>query len=139
MSNNRLEWDGMEEFTAALRQLPPELSQEGGDIVVSHAETAGDDVRAAYDASAVTGRLVKGVRVEVQSREAGALVVVKSTAKHAFIFEHGTQIRKNRHGKNLGAMPPGNIFVPTVIRERRAMVEDLKDLMRGKGLEVTGG
>lgn len=139
MANNRLEWNGMEEFKAALRELPEELSGEGGDIVVSHAETAGDDVRAHYEAAAVTGNLAKHVRVEVLSRSAGAEAVVKSTAKHAHIYENGTQIRKNKAGKNLGAMPPANVFVPTMIRERKAMVEDLKHLMRTKGLEVTGG
>lgn len=140
MSSNRMTWDGMEEFKAALRQLPEELTGEGGDIVIAHAETAGDDVRSAYAAAAGTGNLAKNVRVIVRDAgRAGVVAEVKSTAKHAFIYENGTQIRKNKAGKNLGAMPPGNIFVPTMIRERKAMVEDLKDLMETKGLEVSGG
>lgn len=139
MSDNRLVWDGMEEFKAALRQLPKELSGEGGDIVVEHAHTAGEDIRAHYEASAVSGNLAKHVKVEVESRAAGASAIVKSTAKHGIIYENGTQIRKTKGGLNRGAMPPAHVFIPTVIRERRAMVEDLKDLMRTKGLEVTGG
>lgn len=139
MSDNRLLWDGMAAFSAALRALPDELSGEGGDIVVSHATTAGDDIRAHYEASAVSGNLAKHVKVEVVSRAHGAVAVVKSTAKHGIIYENGTQIRKTKDGINRGAMPPANVFVPTVIRERRAMVEDLKDLMRTKGLEVSGG
>jgi hypothetical protein len=139
MSDNRLNYDGMEEFKQALRQLPAELSQDGGDIVVRHAEDAGDDIRSQYAASAVTGDLAKKVRVRVLSREAGAAAIVESTAKHAYIYENGTQIRKTKNGKNLGAMPPAHVFVPTVIRARRAMVGDLKDLMTNKGLEVTGG
>ncbi len=139
MSDNRLIWEGMDEFRAALRQLPPELSQQGGDIVIEHAQTAGSDIRAAYEASAVTGNLAKHLKVEVLSREFGAAVVVKSTAKHAVIFENGTQIRKTKTGANRGAMPPAHVFVPTVIRERHAMVDDLKALMESKGLEVGGG
>lgn len=138
MSNNRLTYDGMEEFKQALRQLPEEMSQEGGDIVIARAEEAGDDIKTAYEASAVTGDLAKKVRVKVLSRDAGAAAVVESTARHAYIFENGTQIRKTKAGKNLGAMPPANIFVPTVIRKRRAMVDDLKGLMTSKGLEVSG-
>lgn len=132
-------WDGMEEFKAALRELPDKLSKPGGDIVIAKAEEAAEDVRAHYAAAAVTGNLEKHVRVEVLSRDAGAAAVVKSTAKHAYIYEHGTQIRKNKAGKYLGAMPPANVFVPTMIRARGDMVEELKDLMRDNGLEVRGG
>lgn len=139
MSDNRLTYDGLNEFVADLIQLPKELSGEGGDIVISRATEAGDDIRAEYAASAVTGNLAEHVKVTVKEKnEFGAIAEVKSTARHAYIYENGTQIRKTKDGKNLGAMPPANIFVPTVIRKRRAMVDDLKDLMRDKGLEVSG-
>lgn len=139
MSDNRFEFDGMEAFKAALRQLPEELSQEGGDIVVARGEAAGSDIRAHYQAAAVTGNLAKGVRVQLVSRTAGAEVVVKSRAPHAFIYEHGTQVRRTANGKNLGSMPPAHVFVPTMIRARREMTDDLIDLMERNGLEVTGG
>ena len=138
-SDNRLTWDGMEELKAALRSLPEELSQEGGDIVVEHATEAGEDVRAHYAAAAVTGNLEKHVKVVIESRTAGASVVVKSTAKHAIIYENGSKMRKTKDGRNRGMMPPAKVFVPTMIRERREMLVELAELLKTKGLEVSGG
>jgi len=139
MANNRLTWDGIEAFKSALRQLPSHLSGRGGDIVVARAHEAGEEVRQGYALHEHTGNLEQHVVVEVESRAAGAVAIVKSTARHAYIFEIGTQIRKTKSGANRGAMPPGNVFVPTVVRKRRAMVEDLKALMTESGLEVSGG
>jgi hypothetical protein len=138
MAGNKLAWDGMDEFKAALRKLPKELSDDGGDIVVDHATEAGSDIRAQYEASAVSGNLAAHVKVDVQQTAAGARALVKSTAKHAVIYENGTQVRKNAAGKNLGAMPPAHVFVPTVIRARRAMTAKLIDLLERAGLEVSG-
>ena len=68
----------------------------------------------------------------------GAALIVKSTAKHAYIFENGTQVRKNAKGANRGAMPPGRVFVPTVIRKRKQMLQELKYLLVQAGLDVRG-
>ena len=140
MSNNRLTWDGMEAFLAALRQLPSHLGGRGGDIVIARAHEAAEEVRQGYALHEHTGNLEQHVVVSVQHRNrGGAQAIVKSTARHAYIFEIGTQIRKTKSGANRGAMPPGNVFIPTVIRKRRTMVDDLKALMTEAGLEVSGG
>lgn len=137
--SNRLTYDGMEEFKAALRQLPVELSRDGGDIVVRRSQEALDEIVEQYQNHSHSGNLASHVRLEVQQQSAGARAVLKSTAKHAVIFENGTQVRKNAAGKNLGAMPPAHIFVPTARRKRAEMVEDLVDLLKRAGLEVSLG
>jgi hypothetical protein len=63
---------------------------------------------------------------------------VKSTAKHAALFEIGTQARHTNIGANRGSMPPGKIFVPVVVRKRRAMYERLKELLVRHGAKVNG-
>ena len=136
---NRLRFSGMEEFRAALRKLPVALSREGGDIVVARATEAGDEIRDAYERHRDSGNLASHVKVDVQQRPTGASAVVKSTAKHARIFESGTQVRKNAKGQNRGAMPPGNIFIPVVVRKRKEMTEDLTGLLEQSGIEVHGG
>lgn len=139
--SNRLELKGLAELYTALRRLPEELRDRGGQIVHESADEAGDEIRSAYRSHEVTGNLADHVTVvhadDARSRF-GTAAIVKSTAKHAYIFENGTQIRKNAKGKNLGAMPPGNIFVPTVIRHRRSMYQELKFLVTQAGLEVRG-
>lgn len=135
----RFEWSGLDELKAALRRLPAELAQEGGDIVVRRATEAKEEIVDRYAGHRESGNLESHVKVDVDQRPTGASAVVKSTAKHAFIFEHGTQVRRDSKGRNRGAMPAANIFVPVMIRKRRAMNEDHANLLRQKGLEVTGG
>jgi hypothetical protein len=40
--------------------------------------------------------------------------------------------------KTTGRMPPGNIFIPAVVRRRREMYEQLKAMLTRHGLEVSG-
>lgn len=141
MSNNRLVLTGFEELKQQLRNLPTHLAEEAAGIVVAHAQTAAGNIRAAYP-EGPTGNLKRGVKVdqvEVGGRtNAGARARVRSTARHAFIYENGTQARHTDEGWNRGAMPPGNVFIPAVVRERRAMVNDLIAMVQREGLTVTG-
>ncbi len=135
MSNNKLTLGGFNELREALRNLPEHLAHEAGAIVTQHAEAAAAQIRNAYPAR--TGNLKRGVKVDRATVQgAGASARVRSTAKHSFIFEHGTQARHNAIGANRGAMPPGNVFVPVVVRERRAMIDDLVALVEREGLTV---
>lgn len=137
MSNNRIHWDGLEELRRVLRALPADLAVEASGIVLSHAEGAAREIRAAYPTR--TGNLRNGVVVSKQAAgRYGTGVLVKNSAPHAFIFEHGTQARHNAIGANRGSMPPGNVFIPRVIRWRRKMYEALKALLQKNGLIPVG-
>jgi len=133
----RLEWDGLAEFLLELRNLPDNLKGGVGPIVVGHAHKAEQEIRSAYPER--TGNLKNGLAVEtIASERFGAAARVVNRAPHAGIFESGTQARHTDLGANRGSMPPGHIFVPIVIRERRAMYEELKDYLRAFGFTVTG-
>lgn len=137
MSSVQFKFEGLDELKAALRNLPEELTAEAGYIIEGAANAAAVDIKGAYPVR--TGNLRNGVHVTHFSRgrfSAGA--IVKNTAKHAHIFERGTQARHNAIGANRGSMPPGNVFIPRIIRARRRMWQQLKELLTRKGLLVTG-
>jgi hypothetical protein len=76
----------------------------------------------------------------------GAYAIVKNRAKHASIFENGSEVRQvlrkpsgraGNFGLSRGRMPPGRVFVPIIIRKRNAMNERLKILLRDNGFQVT--
>jgi hypothetical protein len=139
----RLTLTGVAELRAALQALPAELAGEAGHLVEAAANGAALEVRRAYGAHRVTGNLQE--HVLVNTRAAGPLGVnyqVKSSARHAWLFEYGTQARhyvtvKGRRHVT-GRMPPANLFVPIAIRARRAMAATLVDLLERHGLTVTG-
>lgn len=143
MPNNRFYFDGLEELKADLRNLPEALANEGGVIVQEHAFTAAAAVRAVYERHRVSGNLANGVVVETPARNRfGVGMVVRSKAKHAWLFDNGSQARHWASGKSTGAMwgktPPTHVFVATMMRFRRAMYRSLGDLLRRHGLTVSG-
>ncbi|HEX7770342.1 MAG TPA: hypothetical protein VF422_09995 [Dokdonella sp.] len=125
-----------DDFIRDLRRLPDNLSSEGGDMVVAQGTAAKEDIQGLYAAASVTGNLEKHVSLSVVKSQFGVIAEVKSTARHAFIYENGTQIRKNKAGKNLGAMPPAHVFIPRMQRARRLLTEDLTGLLERAGLVV---
>lgn len=141
MSSNRLVLEGFAELREALRKLPAELKVEAQHIVEGAANGAAAQVKGNY-ARGKTGNLIDGVYVrhsEGSTFGAGAIVVSK--AKHAWLYENGTQVRHTQTGANRGVMPaapPGRAFIPVMIRERRRMYEQLKGVLERNGLVVTG-
>lgn len=130
-------FEGLEELKKALQALPDELTDEAREIVRTAATDAAEDIKAAYPVR--TGNLRSHVFVTQFDR--GRLstgFVVKNTAKHANIFESGSQARHTAIGANRGAMPPGHVFVPRVIRYRRRMWAGLKAMLVAYGLVVSG-
>lgn len=130
--------EGLEELREALRSLPADLTREAEDIVVRHATQAEQDIQSNYPRH--TGNLKQGMRMEVEHATYGVSARVRSTAKHAFIFENGTVQRKTRNGANRGAMPAASsaqAFIPQVIRQRRAMTADLIALVERAGFQVS--
>lgn len=137
MSNNRIRWDGLDELRDALRRLPEELRGEGSEIVVTNATGAKTEIVEKYPDR--TGNLRGRVTLGLDSGSRfGAGAVVKNTAKHAYIFENGSQARHTALGANRGTMPPGHVFIPTVMRWRRRMYDQLKALLERHGLSVSG-
>lgn len=139
-----VQFDGLDELRAALRNMPTHLRGQAANIVEAAGNAAATEIRAAYGKHRHTGNLQEGVTVE-HERQAGvtARSVVKSTAPHAYIFENGTQARHTDLGWNRGVMPAGgkpagHIFVPVVVRHRRAMEAKLEDMLKGEGFEVSG-
>ncbi len=125
------------DLKATLKTLPTDLAGEASHIVEAAANAAAADIKEGYPVR--TGNLRDHVYVSHQDK--GRLIVgavVKNTAKHAYIFENGTQARHTDLGANRGSMPPGHVFVPAVIKRRRLMNEQLRELAVRKGLTVTG-
>jgi hypothetical protein len=135
VSHNRFVWSGLDELRAALRALPRELADEASGIVIAAAEGAKADMH--YPR--VTGNLADHLFVvPLAAGIYGTGAIVKNTAKHAGIFERGTQARHTDLGANRGAAPPGNIFIPAVMRRRRRMYEQFAAMLARHGLVVSG-
>lgn len=137
MSANSVRWDGLDELRDELRRLPAELAGEASAIVLRAATAAKEEIIAAYPRR--TGNLRTHVSVSKQAAGPyGAGAIVKNTAKHAYIFENGTEARHTALGADRGSMPPGHVFIPIAMRRRRAMYEQLKALLETHGAKVTG-
>lgn len=138
MANNRIVWEGLEELKAALRTLPADLAAEASGIVTGRAERAKQDIETSYPERTgdLRNHLTLGRGVKVG--RFGASTILKNNSKHAWLFENGSQARHTAIGANRGSMPAGHIFIPIVMRQRRAMYEDLKTLLVRHGLQVSG-
>lgn len=137
MNSASVKWDGLQELRDALRKLPAELTADASGIVNSAGTGAKDEIVAAY-AEGRKGNLKRGVTTEEQHTKFGVSVVVRSRAKHAWLYEYGSAPRETRKGKDRGSMPAKPTFVPIVVRRRRTMYERLKALLVSKGLLVSG-
>ncbi len=143
MSRSRIVFTGIEEFRAALRQLPEELASEGSHIVQENANAAEAEIKAGYSQHVFSGNLMDHLyQVTRGSGAFGTAIVIRNTAKHAWLFENGSDARHyvtvkgTRH--ETGKMPPFHVFIPAMIRCRRRMYEELAGLMRDHGLRVSG-
>lgn len=130
-------FDGLQELVDGLRAMPDGLAADADHIVQAHANRAALAIKQGYPYR--TGDLVTHVFVsQFDHGKVSTGWVVKNTSKLAYIFENGTQARHTQLGADRGSMPPGHVFVPPIVRERRAMYEDLKDLLVRYGLVVRG-
>lgn len=144
-----LKFDGIQALSEALRGLPAELRDEALPIVEDAVDRAESAIRSAYPigpTKRVKGRLREGGSLraglsqekETSSGAFGARVVLKNTAKHAWLFENGTELRETALGWKRGRMPAGKVFIPIVRRERARMWRALADFVRQKGFTVRG-
>jgi len=139
---------GIDELREALRNLPAELAAEAGAAVTEAAQAAESDARAAYEAHRHSGNLVSRLSRTTSSSAFGAGALVKNTAKHAWIFENGSEARHYTtasgatHGTGAmwgkTAQPPTHMFVRAMQTRRTAMYARLRAVLERQGLEVTG-
>ena len=128
-----LEIRGLAELQEALRQLPDYLGSHGAAIVEQHGREAQAAIIAAYP-KGPTGNLKQGVKLIVKHTGVhGATVQVRSSAHHAWLWEHG----RSRWGQI--SDPPAPVFIPVMERTRRSMYTQLAALMRNAGLTVVQG
>jgi len=133
----------LSEIRAGLRQLASSMSGSGeaGHIVEARGNRAAHAIKSGYPSR--TGDLRKFLTVTHTRSTVGARAVVRNTSKHAEEFELGTEARhyvtKANGVRHLtGKMPPNPLFSQTMMRERRGMYADFKELLTRQGLQVTG-
>lgn len=150
MVNRGVLWNSeFDEYREFLQTLPETVTGEAQHLIEGSMNGLVVDLRRAYQAGSPQARGAHHVTGELASKvgiyhvHAGKYVaggVVKNIAKHAHLFENGTQARHNKIGANRGAMPPGHVFVPAAIRARRRLLEELKAMvLRNGASSVTGG
>jgi hypothetical protein len=125
-----VQWDGLAELLAALRQLPNDLRDEGRRIVSEAAEAARQATIANYP-EGPTGNLRKGVVVKEQPSDYGMIALLFSRAPHAHLYEYGT-------ARGMPPAPHPNRLGTHAGRERRKMYQELRALLESHGLEVSG-
>jgi hypothetical protein len=115
---------GLTELIEDLGRLPSRIEADASVIIHEAADIMATEVRNEYPE--VTGALDRGVKVE---RVNPFRARVKSTARHAYLYERGSVERMWASGKKTGSMPPANVFIPAAIKARRQMVERLTRLI----------
>jgi hypothetical protein len=121
---------GLDQLVRELQQLPAELKGDATTIVIEAAHKAQAEIVGAYPE--VTGNLKRGVKVTVEAMGPhGVDAKVRSSAPHAWLYEHG----RSRWGEI--SDPPVPVFIPTMMRTRRAMYAQLARLLEQHGLDVT--
>ena len=144
---------GIQELKIALANLPTELKAPASKLVLDTAYAAAAEIEAAYPLGPGTskngrkirpGQLKRGVKVRVLDIGPNAVAAqVRSAAPHAWWYEHGDQLHERRtaQGAKRGRMfsrtgIPRAVFVPTMIRYRRAMYLKLAEIIKATGLDV---
>jgi hypothetical protein len=138
-------WTGLAEFRQQLRTLPDDLAGEAGAIVLASGQNAFNEVMAGYPE--ITGNLKRGLKLSKSSAgRFGASVRLSNRARHAWLFDHGSQARHyvtksgatHVTGKMWGRTAPTHVFVRAVMKHKRYMIEFLKNMVRRHGLKVAG-
>lgn len=141
-----VEWNGLEEYRAELRQLTDECQGDAAKLIEAEVNGAYVTISQVYGAHRHTGTLQNRLRISslaVGSRVYG--LVLKSGSPIAWLFDHGSQARHWTGGKSTGRMwgktpnPPLHIFGRTVAQARRRLTAQYHDLLRRRGaVSVTG-
>jgi hypothetical protein len=116
-------WNGLDSFKRELQVLTSDLVSEAEGILVESAFAAGDAIRAAYPY--VEGALQRGVTVTPSRGMVLAGAELTNTAPHAYLYEHGTKVRANKHGDNRGQMKGTPTFIPIAAAYREHALQDV--------------
>lgn len=130
---------GLDELAGGLLRVPQDLLVQANRIVEEEANYAAVQIRGRYPVR--SGNLRNHVVVRRKATARGDVVyTVTNTAKHALIFEVGSQGRHRftRAGAARGAMPPGRVFLTIVPQRLRVMFLRLRDLVAEHGFRVYG-
>jgi hypothetical protein len=144
---------GIQELKIALTNLPTDLKAPASKLVLDTAYAAAAEIEAAYPIGPGNskngrkippGQLKRGVKVRVLEFGPNAVAAqVRSTAPHAWWHEHGDRLheRETKQKAKRGRMfskkgIPRPVFVPTMIRYRRAMYFKLAEIIKATGLDV---
>jgi len=127
-----LQLEGVAELRRALEDASDDLVDRTiHPVIAAAAQGLAEDVRQAYAAHAVTGKLANTVMVDDRVDARGLRASVRAKAKHAHLYEYGTVRRvTNSTGANRGTMPAQPTFVPAAVRWRARMVEQVRSAMR---------
>jgi len=128
--------DGLDDELDALTALPTTLRDQAAPLVRTAADQAEATIRAAYPV--VSGQLRDSLHQEVVETPAGIKVRLINDAPEAIWYEYGTVFRHTSLGYARGRMPAAKVFVPEVMRDRRALLEDLIPVVEAEGLKVRG-
>src|SRR5262245_31087533 len=129
----------MREFLNEMQRLPDDMTADATAIVQSHARDAQREIVTDYPE--VSGNLKRNVSSDDQSRSrVSARVVLRSKAKHVWMFENGTRERKTSKGWRRGAAkaaPQAQKAIDAAVNHRSRMIAALIALVRAAGFEVT--
>lgn len=140
-------FEGLAELQEALRNLPEELRAEAAHIVQGSANAAVVAIKGEYGQHRFTGNLQDHVTITEESAGPfGVKYVVKSTARHAWLFERGSKLRhyithngkKHDTGKMWGRGSPPYTVARNASRIRRRMWQELKEMLVRHGATLSG-
>lgn len=132
----RLRLDGVDAFVAALRALPAHLADEARTVIIAATENTKQEITEAYP-TRVGGELRSHMRTRyIDKGPLQTIGIVENTSHLSNWYEYGTQERHTKLGAFRGAMPPGHVFVPIVMRARRRMQDTLIELIVREGFVV---
>lgn len=131
--------EGLSELQTWLRQLPVHLTAEAFNVIDDTVEVTAAQLTQSYPLGD-TGNLRKGVKTDMTSSNFGVAGIVRSTSKHAHLWEFGTQSRKTKKGWSRGKAPSHKELglVPIAQRNRKRMNAQLIEIVKKAGFEISG-
>jgi hypothetical protein len=132
-----MKWQGVAEQLAAFATLPEDLTRAATPEVADATTDAASSMKAQYPSR--TGNLRNGVHTALRREPTRVVGVVVNDSPHAAVYEYGSQARHTAIGANRGSMPAHPVFVPTMLRERRALFAGpIPEVLEDEGLKVVG-
>lgn len=139
--------NGFKEFQAEVMALPMTLADQAQALVNDKVVEAAAELKSAYPRGPgnrkkgyTGGNLIKGVKYRTGRRSKGktkAQAWVKSTAPHAWLYDHGsTKGERFYNGWSRGFMPGTFLFQRITMRHQLNLQQELADLMKAQGLGV---